>query len=96
MKRNLRLSPRLTTSCRIQKNAPNMMKRAPCLNAADSVFLQVATSKEEISQISLVVETHKISSPIYLAEAHVADHVKVQIYKQRQPLHLKKLSLAQR
>ena len=83
------------TSSLIPKNAPNMMKRVLSLNVVGFARqLAAANIKVVISQISLVVATPKISSPIYSVVAGAA-RVKVAIYKLRQISPLKKLSLAQ-
>ena len=73
----------------------NMMKRVLSLNVVGFARqLAAANIKVVISQISLVVATPKISSPIYLVAAVDAAHVKDKIYKLKRLLPLKKRHLA--
>ena len=61
------------------------MKPVRCFNVGVFGHHKVADSKVEISAMYLVVETHKISLPIYLVVGAVV-HAKDKIYKPKQQL----------
>ena len=86
-KKSLKLFLKRTKSCLMQKSVPNTMKHDHYLNEAAFAHHKGAASKAEISAMYLAVETHKISSQIYLVVVDAEALAKVKICKQRQQLH---------